>query len=272
MSPPREEVAKLKCLFVERFVCGDAFYLYHYQMRSEKGAADGLQKFMLDVGSPRQIHTNNAKVETQAAWRKIANDAWARSSTTKPYTPKQNKCEHEFGAARIHAQVTMETTKYPEQLWDYVLEYVCYVRNRTAQQALDYKTPHEIMLGDTPDILELFDFEFYQPVQYMDNPEVKFPQLKTKLGRWLSIATSVGQAMCYYIRTVNGTVITRSTVKSLNDPEAPQVRREIEAYDRAIMDELKPTKLANAANPKVQPKAKGSPKSREKDPDRITRR
>jgi hypothetical protein len=104
------------------FVCGDAFYLYHYPMRSKKGAADGLQKFMLDVGSPRQIHTDNAKVETQATWRKIANDAWARCSTTEPYTLKQNKCEHEFGAARIHARVIMETTKCPEQLWDYVLD------------------------------------------------------------------------------------------------------------------------------------------------------
>jgi hypothetical protein len=34
------------------FVCGDAFYVYHYLMKSEKGAADGLQKFMLGVGSP----------------------------------------------------------------------------------------------------------------------------------------------------------------------------------------------------------------------------
>ena len=89
-----------------------------------------------------------------------------------------------------------------------------------------------MLLGDTPDILELFDFEFYQLGQHMDNLEVKFPQLKTKLGQWLGIATSVGQALCYYILTANGTVITRSTVKALEDPESPHVRREIEAHDR----------------------------------------
>jgi hypothetical protein len=76
------------------------------------------------VRSDLGIHTDNAKVETQVAWRKIANDAWARGSTTEPYTPKQNKCEHEFGATRIHARVIMETTKCPEQLWDYVIKYV----------------------------------------------------------------------------------------------------------------------------------------------------
>jgi hypothetical protein len=57
----------------------------------------------------------------------------------------------------------------------------------------------------------------------MDNPKVKFPQLKTKLGRWLGIATNVGQALCYYILTANGTVITQqSTVKALEDPELPR--------------------------------------------------
>ena len=74
------------------FVCGDTFYVYHYPRNSEKGVAVGLQKFIMDVGSARQIHTDSAKVETQATWRKIANDAWARGSTTEPYyTPKQNK-------------------------------------------------------------------------------------------------------------------------------------------------------------------------------------
>ena len=86
----------------------------------------------------------------------------------------------------------------------------------------------------------------------MDNPEVKFPQLKTNLDRWLGIATSVGQALCYYILTANGTVINRSTVKALEDPELPHVRREIEAYDRAVMAEIRFTKLADTADPAVQ--------------------
>jgi hypothetical protein len=60
------------------FVCDDALYVYHFPMKSEKGAANGLQKFTMDVGSPRQLHMDNAKVETEVAWRKIANDVWAR--------------------------------------------------------------------------------------------------------------------------------------------------------------------------------------------------
>jgi hypothetical protein len=64
MSHPQVETTKM-----QGFVCGDAFYVYHHHLKLEKGAAKGLQKFIMDVGSPRQIHTDNAKVETQVAWQ-----------------------------------------------------------------------------------------------------------------------------------------------------------------------------------------------------------
>jgi hypothetical protein len=58
--------------------------------------------------------------------------------------------------------------------------------------------------------------------------------------------------MCYYILTTNGTVITRSKIKALEKPKAPHVRREIKAYDWAVMDELRPTKWVDASDPVAQ--------------------
>ena len=57
--------------------------------------------------------------------------------------------------------------------------------------------PMEALTGDMPDISELFDFEFREPVRYFENPEIKFRKPKQMLGRWLGITESVGQAMCY---------------------------------------------------------------------------
>jgi hypothetical protein len=183
----------------------------------------------------------------------VYSDTFSSNVTSTPGNNKTQRfvCGDAFYVYhfRIHARVIMETTKCLEQLWDYVIEYVCYMRNRTARKALDYKTPHKVLLGNTPDISELFDFEFYQPVQYMENPEVKFPQLKTKLGQWLGIATSVGQSLCYYILTANGTVITRSTVKALEDPELPHMRRE--HMTGRSWTEIRPTELADAKDPGV---------------------
>ena len=85
----------------------------------------------------------------------------------------------------------MEQTQCPEQLWDYVIEYVCYVRNRMTRKALGDITPVGALTGDTLDISELFDFEFREPVRHLENPEMKFPKSKRMLGRWLGIAESV---------------------------------------------------------------------------------
>ena len=46
------------------FICGDAFYVMHYPMKSESHAAQGLKDFVHQIGLPAQVHTNNAKVET----------------------------------------------------------------------------------------------------------------------------------------------------------------------------------------------------------------
>ena len=76
-----------------------------------------------------------------------------------------------------------EQTQCPEQLWDYVIEYVCYVRNsvRMARKVLGDIMPMEALTGDTLDISELFDFEFREPVRYLENPEINSPSLS---GCW----------------------------------------------------------------------------------------
>ena len=51
------------------FVCGDAFYVTHYPMRSESHAAQGLKDFVHRIGIPAQVHTDNAKVETLSEWK-----------------------------------------------------------------------------------------------------------------------------------------------------------------------------------------------------------
>jgi hypothetical protein len=170
------------------FVVGNALYVSHYPMPSEGFAHKGLAEFVDKFGRLEKIHTDNSKTQTQKEWLKFTTVHWITCTTTKPYTPNRNRCEHEFGQVRIHAHTIMEQTHCPEQLWDYVIKYVCYVHNRTAREALNGRTPLEVMTGSTPDISELFDFEFNQPVSYMDNPQVKFPQHKVKLGRWLGTA------------------------------------------------------------------------------------
>jgi hypothetical protein len=75
----------------------------------------------------------------------------------------------------------------------------------------------ETVTGETPDISEYMDFDFYQFIKYRDaNADRDDP---VKLGRWLGIAHEVGTPMTYWVLKVNGQIICRSTVRPLLSEE-----------------------------------------------------
>jgi len=73
--------------------------------------------------------------------------------------------------------------------------------------------PWEVVMGDTPDISSLSEFDFYEPVWYYEPGD--FPEPKWHLARWLGEAMNIGQAMCYYILPASGVPIVRSSVQPL---------------------------------------------------------
>ena len=65
-----------------------------------------------------------------------------------------------------------------------------------------------------------------------------------KLGRWLGIAKIVGQNLCYYILTEQGTVIARSTVGKPEKGADPVVfQDELRRFDNAVREVMRPTDL-----------------------------
>jgi len=56
-----------------------------------------------------------------------------------------------------------------------------------------------------PNISEYTDYDFYEFVIYYDlNDCGEDGKVCCKLGRWLGLAKSVGQALCYYLLKSNG--------------------------------------------------------------------
>ena len=96
------------------------------------------------------------------------------------------------------------------------------------------RTPYEIVAGDTPDITEWLQYDFYQPVWFYS--PAAFPVEKQLLGRWLGVAHRVGQALCYWILPVSGVPIARSTVQpiSKDDLATKEVIEELASYNVSI--------------------------------------
>jgi len=84
--------------------------------------------------------------------------------------------------------------------------------------ALDDRSPYEFLHGETPDISEFIEFDFYQQVWYVNLSD--FPTERIRLGRWLGVAHRVGQPLCYWILTQKGKVVARSLVQTVPDLDA----------------------------------------------------
>ena len=110
----------------------------------------------------------------------------------------------------------LRRTRASKRLWDYAAIYVSEVRSRTAHQLYELhgKTPYGIVAGDTPDITEWLEYDFYQPVWFYS--PAAFSVERQLLRRWLGVAHRVGQALCYWILPVSRVPIARSTVQPIS--------------------------------------------------------
>ncbi|MGH7954979.1 MAG: hypothetical protein ACREOZ_03375 [Gloeomargaritales cyanobacterium] len=129
--------------------------------------------------------------------------------------------------------------------------YVCEIRCLTAHSihSLHGRTPQEHVIGNTPDISEYNEFDWYQPIWYYESSD--FPGNKRILGRWLGVSHRIGQAMCYWILTKSGVPIARTTVQVISQDEliTNVVIDDIKSFDTAIQqkigDELEENAIAN---------------------------
>jgi hypothetical protein len=100
------------------------------------------------------------------------------------------------------------------------------------------RTGNEEITGDTPDISEYVDFDFYDWVWYWDSPD---RDNSPKIGRWLGPSHQIGAAMCYYVLVQNGEVISRSSVQHMTTVERmkDKIKSKIEAYDKEVGGETR---------------------------------
>lgn len=193
----------------------DTGFSKHIPLKSKGDAGDALEELFMDVGVPTSLHTDGAKELTIGKWKDVRDKhGGIKQTTVEPFSPWQNRAEAEIREVKKQVRIIMQRTNAHKRLWDFCVEFVSEVRNRTALglPALKGRTPYETVTGDTPDISEWLHFSFNQPVWYYEPGD--FPQQRRLLGRWIGVAHRIGQAMCYWILPKSGEPIARSTVQA----------------------------------------------------------
>ncbi|EEC42806.1 predicted protein [Phaeodactylum tricornutum CCAP 1055/1] len=133
-------------------------------------------------------------------WREIEQRHHIHHHVTEPHSQWQNRAEGEIREIKKAVRHRLQVSRAPRRLWCFCCEWVSAIRRLTAHDipALNGRVATELLEGDTPDISEYAQFDWYEPVWFID-PTSAFPEMKKKLGRWVGVASDVGQAMTFWI-------------------------------------------------------------------------
>ena len=152
---------------------------------------------------------------------------------------QNHKAETEIRELKKRWKTRMLEKKVPKRLWDYGLVYMAEILSITARGSNQRPGLEEIM-GQTVDISEWLDFEFYDPVWYWDEKKTVMTDEQGIVSRWLGIAHRIGSDMTYWILTKGGKVIAWSTVQhiTLSDMAQDAVKTEVQDFELAVITRL----------------------------------
>ena len=217
-------------------------YTSVHPMTSKSRVGITLTEFSDDVGIPDSLTSDGAMemVGPKTDFMKEVNRLKVRLKRAEVGRSNQNyAAEREIGELKKRWRNRMIRKKVPKRLWDYGLVYEAGILNRIPR-GNSGRTGLEIVTGETPDISEWVDFEFYDRVWFYDHKKIEMDSTGRRLARWLGIAHRVGSDLCYWLLLPNGKVLARTTVQHVTREDFlnEDVKMQVNQFDEQIEDRL----------------------------------
>ena len=142
--------------------------VFAYPMKSKSQAGDKLVSLIQQVGIPNELHRDGApEMAGNSKFNQICNEYRIKSTYTEPHSPWQNKCENIIGVISKKLKARRARRRIPKCIWDYHIVWEAQVYTRTVHK--NNHTPLEALTGDTTDICEWIEVEFYDLCLYWDD-------------------------------------------------------------------------------------------------------
>ena len=210
-------------------------------MSSKKHAHHSAKKLF---GVPSKIVMDGAREQVLGSFKKACEDATVLVQQLEYNTPWANRAEGAVRENKRASRRAMKKSDCPAKLWDYCAELVAKIRCHTAHDipTLNGQVPETVVTGNTADISELVEFGWYQWVYYRD-ATTSYPLPDEELGRYLGPSENVGSKMSMWILKGNGEVVSRTTLRPLNDGERSRETEKIkrEEFTKAVNLKLGPS-------------------------------
>ena len=221
--------------------CNDADFIRFYPMKNRSETPRVLKHLIQDVGIPSQLHSDYAKEFKAGETRSVCDEFNIKQTLTEPYSQFQNRAENKIFQLKKRSTRRMNESLAPKRLWDYCTVYESEIMSLTASTLYqtDGRTGMKIITGNTPDISEYVEYDWYEPIWYYE--QLDFPAGGRLLGRWLGVSHRVGQAMCSWILQDNGIVVARSTTQRVTKDEkiTDSFKDRLKRFDEKVDSMLK---------------------------------
>ena len=96
------------------------------------------------------------------------------------------------------------------------------------------RTPLEALTGETPDISQYLDFEFYDQFWFKEDAGLG----ETKLERFLGVSHQVGSLISYWVFPDSGIPMSHTTVQRVTNLESKteKFKKRFSVYDKSIAE------------------------------------
>lgn len=209
---------------------------YPLQKINGDSIGDALTQLISDFGVPERLTFDGASVQTgpKTRFMDAVRKYEIRYHVSAPRRPNENPAEQGIHELKKRWYRIMLKSKVPLRLWDFGFAWVCETENVCANLSRhsDGRTPIEIITGETPNISEYLDFDFYDWIYYRSNAGLG----EVEIARWLGVSHRVGRLMSYWILPESGIPISATTVQRITNDErsSEETKKRMHEYDERL--------------------------------------
>ena len=169
-------------------------------------------------GAMTLLISDGAQEETSTRAIEVLRSFLIQHWQSEPYFQHQNWSEHVWHFAKDNVQWYMTWRNVQSNAWLLCLEWVCDIMNHTAVRSLGWRTPMEVLQGQTVDISKFLCFLFWDIV-YCDryesstyNGNIGHDKKAQIRGRFVGFSWDVGHKLTFKVLVIETQRVIRRSV------------------------------------------------------------
>ncbi len=200
------------------FVGRKSLAIHIFGMGTESEFINTLEDVIRKWGAIDLLILDSARVEISKRSTDLCHALCIDQWQSEPYYQHQNFAEHRWGHAKRNLNWYMNRKNVPGYAWLLCVIWVADIMNHTAERSLGWRTPMEVLTGQTVDISKFLCFLFWDPVycaRYKDSKYSGQPgeDVSNEIrGRFVGFSWDVGHSLTFKILTNDTRKIIRRSV------------------------------------------------------------